>query len=551
SVDLISIGNGTASRETDKLAAELIRKHPELKLTKVVVSEAGASVYSASELASHEFPNLDVSLRGAVSIARRLQDPLAELVKIDPKSIGVGQYQHDVSQTKLAKSLDAVVEDCVNAVGVDVNTASPALLARISGLSASLAETLVRFRDEHGAFSNREALRKVPRLGAKTFEQAAGFLRVMGGDNPLDASAVHPEAYPVVEQILADLGKPLKELTGDTRTLRALDPGRYISEQFGLPTVCDILKELEKPGRDPRPQFKTAAFQEGIEDLKDLQPNMVLEGVVTNVTNFGAFVDVGVHQDGLVHISMMSHKFVKDPRELVKAGDVVKVKVLEVDLQRRRIALSMKLEAPPAQSNERPREERRAAGSREVGGPATRDGGGPPTAEERGSPQQIARALPRRDHKGAQTRDDRIGGSRDGRDGRRDRRDGQRDNRGAQREGRDSREARQDGRSDSREGRNDAREARPDGRSDNRENHRDGRADREGRRSDRDTAGRHARGGASRDDRGPRREERGFPRDGRDSGQRDSSRQQRPANGGESQSNGAMAEAWAQALKRR
>jgi uncharacterized protein len=357
-VDLISIGNGTASRETDKLAAELIRKHPELKLTKVVVSEAGASVYSASELASREFPNLDVTLRGAASIARRLQDPLAELVKIDPKSIGVGQYQHDVSQTRLARSLDAVVEDCVNAVGVDVNTASAALLARISGLSATLAETLVRYRDEHGAFRNRDALRKVPRLGAKTFEQAAGFLRIMDGENPLDASAVHPEAYPVVERILADLGKPLKELTGDTRSLRALDAGRYISEQFGLPTVQDILKELEKPGRDPRPQFKTAAFQEGIEELKDLTPGMVLEGVVTNVTNFGAFVDIGVHQDGLVHISMMSHKFVKDPRELVKAGDVLRVKVLEVDLQRRRIALTMKLETAPAQGQQAARDDR-------------------------------------------------------------------------------------------------------------------------------------------------------------------------------------------------
>jgi uncharacterized protein len=347
-VDLISIGNGTASRETDKLAAELIKKHPELKLTKIVVSEAGASVYSASELASREFPNLDVSLRGAVSIARRLQDPLAELVKIDPKSIGVGQYQHDVSQTKLARSLDAVVEDCVNAVGVDVNTASAALLARISGLSASLADAMVRYRDEHGAFASREALKKVPRLGEKTFEQAAGFLRIMGGENPLDASAVHPEAYPVVEKILADLGKPLTELTGDARALKELDATRYTSEQFGLPTVRDILKELEKPGRDPRPQFKTAAFQDGVEELKDLTPGMLLEGVVTNVTNFGVFVDIGVHQDGLVHISMMSHKFIKDPRELVKAGDVLKVKVLEVDLQRKRIALTMKLDAPPA-----------------------------------------------------------------------------------------------------------------------------------------------------------------------------------------------------------
>jgi uncharacterized protein len=372
-VDLISIGNGTASRETDKLAAELIKKHPELKLTKIVVSEAGASVYSASELASREFPGMDVSLRGAVSIARRLQDPLAELVKIDPKSIGVGQYQHDVSQTKLARSLDAVVEDCVNAVGVDVNTASPALLARISGLSASLAEAMVRYRDEHGAFPNREALRKVPRLGEKTFEQAAGFLRIMGGDNPLDASAVHPEAYPVVEQILADIGKPLTELTGDARALKALDATRYTSEQFGLPTVQDILKELEKPGRDPRPQFKTAAFQEGVEELKDLTPGMLLEGVVTNVTNFGAFVDIGVHQDGLVHISMMSHKFIKDPRELVKAGDVVKIKVLEVDLQRKRIALTMKLDAPPAYNGgEQSGRDRQPQGT--AGRPPSRDG---------------------------------------------------------------------------------------------------------------------------------------------------------------------------------
>jgi uncharacterized protein len=450
-VDLVSIGNGTASRETDKLAAELIKKNPELKLTKVVVSEAGASVYSASELASREFPNVDVSLRGAVSIARRLQDPLAELVKIDPKSIGVGQYQHDVSQTKLAKSLDAVVEDCVNAVGVDVNTASPALLARISGLSAALAEAVVRFRDENGAFRDREALRKVPRLGAKTFEQAAGFLRIMDGDNPLDASAVHPEAYPVVEQILSGLGKPLKEVTGDTRTLRALKPEQYISEQFGLPTVQDILKELEKPGRDPRPQFKTAAFQEGIEDLKDLTPGMLLEGVVTNVTNFGAFVDIGVHQDGLVHISMMSHKFIKDPREVVKAGDVLKVKVLEVDLRRRRVALSMKLEAPAV----------------------------PEAAAQDRQPRQDNRPpLPHRDHRGSQSREggpprakDDAGRSRDGR--------------GA-----------------------------PPGRGDYPRNDRSG----PGRNND---------------------------RGGNASGQRSG------GGGRESQSNGAMAEAWAQALKRR
>jgi uncharacterized protein len=387
-VDLISIGNGTASRETDKLASDLLKRHPELKLTRIVVSEAGASVYSASELASRELPGMDVTLRGAVSIARRLQDPLAELVKIDPKSIGVGQYQHDVSQTKLARSLDAVVEDCVNAVGVDVNMASPALLARISGLSGSLAETIVRHRDEHGPFGTREALKKVPRLGAKTFEQAAGFLRITGGENPLDSSAVHPEAYPVVERILADLKRPLAELTGESRVLRQVDAKRYTDERFGLPIVQDILRELEKPGRDPRPEFKTAAFQEGIEDLKDLTPGMLLEGVVTNVTNFGAFVDIGVHQDGLVHISMMSHKFIKDPRELVKAGDVVKVKVLEVDLQRRRIALTMKLDEAPA------------ARGRSDNQPAPR-GGAPgrgrdaPVGQHRGREQERRPAKPR------------------------------------------------------------------------------------------------------------------------------------------------------------
>ena len=374
-VDLISIGNGTASRETDKLTGELIRKLTEAKvvgkITKIVVSEAGASVYSASELASREFPNLDVSLRGAVSIARRLQDPLAELVKIDPKSIGVGQYQHDVSQTKLARSLDAVVEDCVNAVGVDVNTASPALLARISGLSASLADGIVRHRDEHGSFATREALRKVPRLGARTFEQAAGFLRIAGGDNPLDRSAVHPEAYPVVERMLADLGRPLTEVMGDPQALQRIDAKRYTDEHFGLPTVQDIVRELEKPGRDPRPEFRTAAFQEGVEDLKDLKPGMLLEGVVTNVTNFGAFVDVGVHQDGLVHVSMLSHRFIKDPRELVKAGDVVKVKVLEVDLARRRIALTMKVGEPPPRA---PAEARRPQGPQHPQGPQPSQG---------------------------------------------------------------------------------------------------------------------------------------------------------------------------------
>ncbi|MDD5298084.1 MAG: Tex family protein [Rhodocyclaceae bacterium] len=346
---LIAIGNGTASRETDRLAGELIQRHPELKLAKIVVSEAGASVYSASELASREFPDIDVSLRGAVSIARRLQDPLAELVKIDPKSIGVGQYQHDVNQFKLARSLDAVVEDCVNSVGVDVNTASVPLLTRISGLNATLAGNIVAHRDQHGAYARRAALKEVARLGAKTFELAAGFLRVNGGDNPLDASAVHPESYPVVERILADIGKGVRELVGDTRLLRGLRAEKYTDQNFGLPTVQDILRELEKPGRDPRPEFKTASFREGIENLKDLEPGMQLEGVVTNVTNFGAFVDIGVHQDGLVHVSALANRFVKDPHSVVKAGDVVRVKVLEVDVARKRIALSMRLtdETPP------------------------------------------------------------------------------------------------------------------------------------------------------------------------------------------------------------
>ncbi len=355
-VDLIAIGNGTASRETDRLVLDLIKRHAELKLNKVVVSEAGASVYSASEFASREFPELDVSLRGAVSIARRLQDPLAELVKIDPKSIGVGQYQHDVSQTRLARGLDAVVEDCVNAVGVDVNTASVPLLTRISGLNAGLAANIVSYRDANGAFKNREALKKVPRLGGKTFEQAAGFLRVPQGDNPLDASSVHPEAYPVVEKILIDLGRPIKEIIGDTRQLKAINAAKYTDERFGLPTVQDILKELEKPGRDPRPEFKAATFAEGVEELKDLRPGMLLEGVITNVAAFGAFVDIGVHQDGLVHVSALSNKFVKDPHEVVKAGDIVKVKVLEVDLPRQRISLTMRLtdEAAPSRRQEAP-----------------------------------------------------------------------------------------------------------------------------------------------------------------------------------------------------
>ncbi|MBB5018450.1 uncharacterized protein HNQ59_001739 [Chitinivorax tropicus] len=341
--ELISIGNGTASRETDKLVLDLLKRHPELKLQKLVVSEAGASVYSASELAAREFPELDVSLRGAVSIARRLQDPLAELVKIDPKSIGVGQYQHDVNQGELARTLGAVVEDCVNAVGVDVNTASVPLLTRVSGLTTSLANSIVAYRDANGAFRNRSELKKVPRLGEKTFEQAAGFLRVMAGDNPLDRSAVHPEAYPVVERIMAQCGRQIDSLIGDSAFLKKLNPGDFTDAQFGVPTIKDILTELDKPGRDPRPEFKTAEFKEGVEEISDLQPDMILEGVVTNVTNFGAFVDIGVHQDGLVHISALSDKFVKDPREVVKAGDVVKVKVLEVDAKRKRIALTMRL----------------------------------------------------------------------------------------------------------------------------------------------------------------------------------------------------------------
>ena len=353
-VSLISIGNGTASRETDKLAQDLIKLKPELKLTKIVVSEAGASVYSASEFASKELPDLDVSIRGAVSIARRLQDPLAELVKIDPKSIGVGQYQHDVSQSQLARSLDAVVEDCVNAVGVDVNTASAPLLARVSGLSSSVAQSIVHFRDAKGMFTSRADLRSVPRLGDKTFEQAAGFLRIMNGNNPLDASAVHPESYPVVEKILADMKKDVKGVIGDSSLLKSLNPAKYADEKFGIPTITDIIKELEKPGRDPRPEFTTATFKEGVEEIKDLRPEMILEGVVTNVAAFGAFVDIGVHQDGLVHISALSHTFVKDPHTVVKAGQVVKVKVVEVDVKRQRIALTMRLTDAAPQAGSKP-----------------------------------------------------------------------------------------------------------------------------------------------------------------------------------------------------
>jgi uncharacterized protein len=354
-VQLIAIGNGTASRETDKLAADLITRQPAPRPTKVVVSEAGASVYSASELAAEEFPNLDVSLRGAVSIARRLQDPLAELVRIDAKAIGVGQYQHDVNQFQLAKKLDAVVEDCVNAVGADVNTASAPLLARISGLSPTIAKNIVSFRDEHGPFRNRQQILSVPRLGERTFQQAAGFLRIMNGDDALDASAVHPEAYPVVEQIAARSGVAREKLIGNTAVLRALKPELFADERFGVPTVKDILAELEKPGRDPRPEFKTATFRENVHELSDLEVGMLLEGVVTNVVNFGAFVDIGVHQDGMVHVSQLANRFVKDPREVVKAGDVVKVKVVEVDLKRRRIALTMKLdEVMPAGSAKAP-----------------------------------------------------------------------------------------------------------------------------------------------------------------------------------------------------
>ncbi len=355
-VQLIAIGNGTASRETDRLAAELIRQHPELSLTRIVVSEAGASVYSASELAAREFPDLDVSYRGAVSIARRLQDPLAELVKIEPKSIGVGQYQHDVNQSRLARSLDAVVEDCVSHVGVDVNTASAALLARIAGLNPVIANNIVNFRDQHGAFRNREQLKQVPRLGDRTFEQAAGFLRISQGDNPLDASSVHPESYPLVEKILRTSTRDLQQIIGDVTFLRAVNAADYTDDRFGLPTVTDILSELEKPGRDPRPEFKAPHFLEGIDSIKQLKVGMHMEGVITNVTNFGAFVDIGVHQDGLVHISALTDRFIKDPHEIVKAGDIVQVRVLEVDLPRSRIALSMRKEAAASPTKpEKPR----------------------------------------------------------------------------------------------------------------------------------------------------------------------------------------------------
>ena len=352
-VDLVAIGNGTASRETEKLTLDLIKNYPDLKLTKAIVSEAGASVYSASAFASQELPDMDVTLRGAVSIARRLQDPLAELVKIDPKSIGVGQYQHDLAEHKLSRSLDAVVEDCVNAVGVDVNTASAPLLARVSGVGEQLANNIVSHRDVNGPFSTRAELKKVPRLGPKAFEQCAGFLRVLGGADPLDSSSVHPEAYPVVRRILEATKSDIKLLIGDSKTLRALSPAKFVDDKFGVPTITDILRELEKPGRDPRPAFKTAEFMEGVETLDDLKIGMILEGAVTNVAAFGAFVDIGVHQDGLVHISAMSRTFIKDPREVAKPGDIVKVKVLEVDKARKRIALTMRLDDEPGAAQPR------------------------------------------------------------------------------------------------------------------------------------------------------------------------------------------------------
>ncbi|WP_045856936.1 Tex family protein [Teredinibacter purpureus] len=353
-VGLIAIGNGTASRETDKFVGDVLKSHQDITAQKVIVNESGASIYSASEFAAKEFPDLDVTIRGAVSIARRLQDPLAELVKIDPKSIGVGQYQHDVSQSRLAKSLDAVVEDCVNGVGVEVNTASAPLLARVSGLNTTVANNLVDFRNQNGPFKTRKQFLKVSRLGEKAFEQAAGFLRIANGDNPLDASGVHPEAYEVVERIALKNTREIKGLIGDTGFLRGLKANEYTDEKFGVPTVTDILEELDKPGRDPRPEFKTAVFQEGVEKISDIEPGMILEGTVTNVTNFGAFVDIGVHQDGLVHISALSNTFVKDPREVVKAGDIVKVKVMEVDVPRKRIGMSMRMDDTPGEKTSQP-----------------------------------------------------------------------------------------------------------------------------------------------------------------------------------------------------
>lgn len=375
-IELVAIGNGTASRETEKLVGDLSKRYPELKLARIVVSESGASIYSASEFASKELPDLDVTIRGAVSIARRLQDPLAELVKIEPKSIGVGQYQHDVSQVQLSRSLNAVVEDCVNGVGVDLNTASAPLLSRVSGLNQTIAQNIIEYRNQNGMFRNRKQLLKVTRLGDRTFEQAAGFLRIAGGENPLDRSSVHPEAYGVVEAIAKRNNRKVDDIVGDSAFLRGLNPQDYVTEQFGLPTIKDIVSELEKPGRDPRPEFRFASFEEGVETLNDLKPGMVLEGSVTNVTNFGAFVDIGVHQDGLVHISALSNTFVKDPREVVKAGDIVKVKVLDVDIPRKRIALTMRMEDQPGEKNDgRPMAGNRAGASQKSGNGNSRSAG--------------------------------------------------------------------------------------------------------------------------------------------------------------------------------
>ncbi|MET8700156.1 Tex family protein [Kitasatospora sp. NPDC004723] len=436
-VDLVAIGNGTASRETDKLAEDLIKRHPELKLTKAMVSEAGASVYSASAFASQELPDLDVSIRGAVSIARRLQDPLAELVKIDPKSIGVGQYQHDLSEVKLSRSLDAVVEDCVNAVGVDVNTASAPLLTRVSGITGTLADNIVAHRDANGPFRTRKALKDVSRLGPKAFEQCAGFLRIPGGDDPLDASSVHPEAYPVVRRILAATGGELRELIGNSGQLRALRPGDFADDTFGVPTVTDILGELDKPGRDPRPAFRTATFKEGVDKIGDLEVGMVLEGVVTNVAAFGAFVDVGVHQDGLVHVSALSKNFVKDPREVVKPGDIVTVRVTSVDVPRKRIGLTLRLDDEVGRGGEGggrggdrqarpPRQERRGSQGGQGGQSGGQGGGRGQDRRDRGDRggsggsaplgnSAMADALRRAGLAGGGAADDRRGDRRSGR----------------------------------------------------------------------------------------------------------------------------------------
>ena len=393
-IELVAIGNGTASRETEKLVGDLSKRYPELKLARIVVSESGASVYSASEFASKELPDLDVTIRGAVSIARRLQDPLAELVKIEPKSIGVGQYQHDVSQVQLSRSLDAVVEDCVNGVGVDLNTASAPLLARVSGLNQTIAQNIIEFRNQNGMFRNRKQLLKVTRLGDRTFEQAAGFLRIAGGENPLDRSSVHPEAYGVVEAIARKNNREVGDIIGDSSFLRGLNPQDYVTEQFGLPTIKDIISELEKPGRDPRPEFRFASFEEGVETLSDLKPGMVLEGSVTNVTNFGAFVDIGVHQDGLVHISALSHTFVKDPREVVKAGDIVKVKVMDVDIPRKRIALTMRMDDQPGEKNEgKPMAANRSGASRKGGNRNAGNGGSGQKSPQGAMAGALAQAL--------------------------------------------------------------------------------------------------------------------------------------------------------------